>query len=238
MQKKWKQTGAALLIAGLTITGTSYAWADEKAIEIIDLSQLGKDSTTDVADNSTETETVELPKVESEDNEDKAEDKAQEEVKEDEATTEEESVLPEIPEGYTAGNLVALAKAYEQVQNPTAKASIKRNMERSIKKWESKQAEAETDEQPELETPEQPETVVPAEQPEVKEEPVEEEAPVKEEKPTKVKQEKAPQAQLNAQHKAQREELKATQKAEREALKAERKANKEQQKQEGKEKKN
>lgn len=214
MQKKWKQTGAALLIAGLTVTGTSYAWADEKASETLDLRQLGKGSTTDVADNSTET--VELPKVESEDNEDKA-------------TAEEETVLPEIPEGYTAGNLVALAKAYEQVQNPTAKASIKRNMERSIEKWENKQ--------PELETPEQPETVVP-EQPEVKEEAVEEEAPVKEEKPAKVKQEKAPQAQLNAQHKAQREELKATQKAEREALKAERKANKEQQKQVGKEKKN
>ncbi|WP_342506652.1 hypothetical protein [Sporosarcina sp. FSL K6-2383] len=222
MQKKWKQTGAALLIAGLTVTGTSYAWADEKASETLDLRQLGKGSTTDVADNSTKT--VELPKVESEDNEDKA-------------TTEEESVLPEIPEGYTAGNLVALAKAYEQVQNPTAKAAIKRNMERSIEKWENKQAEAETDEQPELETPEQPETVVP-EQPEVKEEAVEEEAPVKEEKPAKVKQEKAPQAQLNAQHKAQREELKVTQKAEREALKAERKANKEQQKQVGKEKKN
>ena len=63
MQKKWKQTGAALLIAGLTVTGTSYAWADEKAIEPIDLSQLGKDSITDVVEDSTET--VELPKEES-----------------------------------------------------------------------------------------------------------------------------------------------------------------------------
>ena len=53
MQKKWKQTGAALLIAGLTVTGTSYAWADEKATETIDLSQLGKNSTTDVVEDST-----------------------------------------------------------------------------------------------------------------------------------------------------------------------------------------
>lgn len=213
MQKKWKQTGAALLIAGLTVTGTSYAWADEKTFESLDLRQLGKNSTADVVEGSTET--VEMPKKDSV-------------VKEDKATEAEESVLPEIPEGYTARNLVALAKAYEQVQNPTAKTSIKRNMERSIEKWENKQAEAETGEQTGLETPEQPETV----------EPVKQEAPTKQEKPAKVKQEKAPQAQLNAQYKEQRQELKATQKAEREALKAERKATKEQQKQVEKEKKN
>ena len=50
-------------------------------------------------------------------------------------------MLPEIPEGYNAGNLDALGKAYEKVQNPTAKAAIKRNMERSIEKWENKQPE-------------------------------------------------------------------------------------------------
>ena len=137
-------------------------------------------------------------------------------------------MLPEIPEGYTAGNLVALGKAYEKVQNPTAKASIKRNMERSIEKWENKQSKQKLL-KPETETPEQPE---------VKEEPVKQEAPVKQDKPAKVKQEKAPQAELNAQHKEQRQELKANQKVEREALKAERKADKEQQKQVGKEKKN
>lgn len=224
MQKKWKKTGAALLIAGLTVTGTSYAWADEKANQTIDLSQLGEDSTTDVVEDPTEA--VELPESENVGKEDK-----------EDGEGAEENVLPEIPEGYTAGNLVALGNAYEQVQNPTAKASIKHNMERSIEKWETKQSETETDEQPELETPEQPETVVP-EQPEVKEEPVEQEAPAKQEKPAKVKQEKAPQAELNAQHREQRQELNATQKEEREALKAERKAAKEQQKQVEKEKKN
>ncbi len=63
MQKKWKRTGAALLIAGLTVTGTSYAWADEKALDSLDLRQLGKDTPTDVVEDSTET--VELPKEES-----------------------------------------------------------------------------------------------------------------------------------------------------------------------------
>ncbi len=222
MQKKWKQTGAALLIAGLTVTGTSYAWADEKATEPIDLSQLGKNSTTDVVEDLTET--VELPKEDSV----VKEDETDKEVKEDKATEVEESVLPEIPEGYSAGNLDALGKAYEKVQNPTAKASIKRNMERSIEKWENKQLETEASEQPKVEIPEQPE---------VKEEAVKQDAPVKQEKPATVQREKAPQADLNAQHKEQRQELKANQKVEREALKTETKANKEQQQVE-KEKKN
>lgn len=217
MQKKWKQTGAALLIAGLTVTGTSYAWADEKANEPIDLSQLGKNSTTNVVEDSTGK--LELPKVESVSKEDETDKEVKEvkEVNEDKATEIEESVLPEIPERYTAGNLVALGKSYEKVQNPTAKASIKRNMERSIEKWENKQLETETPEQPE-----------------VKEEAVKLEAPVKQDKPAIVKQEKAPQAELNAQHKEQRQELKVNQKVEREALKAD----KEQQKQAKKEKKN
>jgi len=226
MQKKWKQTGAALLIAGLTVTGTSYAWANEKAPEPIDLSQLGKNSTTNVVEESTKK--MELPKVESVIIKDKA-DKEVKANKANKATEAEGSVLPEIPEGYTAGNLDALGKAYEKVQNPTAKASIKRNMERSIEKWENKQLETETSEQPKIEIPEKPE---------VKEEAIKQEAPVKEDKPAKVKKEKAPQAVLNAQHKEQRQELKANQKVEREALKTERKAEKEQQKQAGNEKKN
>ena len=227
MQKKWEKTGAALLIAGLTVTGTSYAWADEKATKTIDLSQLGEDSTTDVVEDSTKT--VEFPKEKSVVKEDETDELVKEDKATETATETDGTMLPEVPEGYTAGNLEALGKAHEKVQNPTAKAAIKRNMERSIEKWENKQSEAETNEQPEIEIPEQQE---------VKEEPVEQEAPAKQEKPAKVKQEKAPQAELNAQHREQRQELNATQKEEREALKAERKAAKEQQKQEEKEKKN
>ena len=230
MQKKWKRTGAALLIAGLTVTGTSYAWADEKGFDPLDLRQLGKDTTTDVVENSTET--VGLPKEKSVVKEDETNKKVKEDIAtedkatedkatEDKTTVEEETVLPEIPEGYTAGNLDALGKAYEKVRNPTAKAAIKRNMELSIEKWENKQLETET-ELPDTKT---------TEQPEVKEETDKKEAPVKQDKPAKVKQDTAPQAELNALHKEQRQELKANQKAER-------KADKEQQKQVEKEKNN
>ncbi|WP_224654513.1 hypothetical protein, partial [Escherichia coli] len=65
----------------------------------------------------------------------------------EQATETDENELPEIPEGYTAGNLAALAKAYENAGNQNAKAAIKRNMERSIAKWESKQPVVETPEE-------------------------------------------------------------------------------------------
>ncbi|MFS0577102.1 hypothetical protein AB1K83_15800 [Sporosarcina sp. 179-K 3D1 HS] len=237
MQKKWRKTGAAILIAGLTVTGTGYALATEKAEEPIDLDQLNADPEAVVIEmppvtvGTSDKEEVVLDEeiVTDEEDTNGEEGTDKDEVSKEDEVTENESDLPEIPEGYTAGNLAALAKAYENVQNPTAKESIKRNMERSIAKWESKQPVTETPEQPESEEKEQPKKETP-EQPVVKE-------PVKEEKPVKAKPAKSPQAELNAKHKEEKEELKAAQKAEREALKAERKAEKEKQKQEKKENK-
>ncbi|HEX5564242.1 MAG TPA: hypothetical protein VFX34_04720 [Sporosarcina sp.] len=249
MKNTWKKTGAALLIAGLTVSGTGYALADGgKVTEIIDLSKLDEntveetpvvpvkeveettDTETDVnEDADTETDNVTDSETDKEEGTETDKEDGSKESDQEEATETDE--LPEIPEGYTAGNLTALAKAYEQAGNPTAKAAIKRNMERSIAKWEAKQPVVET---PEEEVKEE----APATEDTTKvEEPVKEEVPVQEEKPAKVK-EKNPQAELNAKHKEQREELKTAQKAERDALKEERKAAKEEQKQEKKEKKN
>ncbi len=241
MQKKWRKTGAALLIAGLTISGTGYALADGgKVTEIIDLSELGKD-TVDESPVSPVREVVKVDNTETDNGTAPETDEGNgtlETEKEDgttgsdkEATETDENELPEIPEGYTAGNLAALAKAYDQVQNPNAKAAIKRNMERSIAKWESKQSVVETPEEEGKEETSVTENTIKVE------EPVKEEAPEQKEKPAKVTA-KNPQAELNAKHKQQKDELKATQKAEREALKQQRKAVKEQQKQEKKEKKN
>lgn len=230
MQKKWKQTSVALLIAGLAVAGTSYALADEKEAEVIELTQPEKESTTNLVKDSTET--VKLPVEGIVDEELKIEKIVEDKATEPTVATEEkavvENVLPETPEGYTAGNLEALGKAYEKVQNPTAKAAIKRNMDRSVEKWENKQLETKTSEQPKLEAPQQPETKVP-EQAKIKEEKetVKQEATLKQDQPAKVEKEKAPQAQLNEEHKKQRQELKANQKAEREAIKAERKTDKE-----------
>lgn len=229
MQKKWRKTGAALLIAGLTISGTGYALAEGgKVTEVVDLSELDKNAVEEKEvipvrevpiDETSDVTALETEKKEETTQSDEADgttDSSKEEGNQDPVNDE----LPEIPEGYTAGNLAALSKAYEQAGSPTAKAAIKRNMERSIAKWES--------EQPVVESPEEEVKVeAPAteEQPKV-EESVKEETPVKKEKPAKVK-EKNPQAELNAKHKEQKEALKAAQKAEREALKEERKAAKE-----------
>lgn len=223
MQKKWRKTGAALLIAGLTISGTGYALAEGgKVTEVVDLSELDKKTVEEKEiipvrevpiDETTDVTVLESEKKEEKTQLDEADgttDSPKKEGNQDSVNDE----LPEIPEGYTAGNLAALSKAYEQAGSPTAKAAIKRNMERSIAKWEAKQPVADapaTEEQPKVE------------------ESVKEEPPVKEEKPAKVK-EKNPQAELNAKHKEQKEALKAAQKAEREALKEERKAAKEERK--------
>ncbi|MFJ8065525.1 hypothetical protein ACIQYS_12910 [Psychrobacillus sp. NPDC096426] len=40
MQMKWKKTGAALLVAGMTLTGAGYAWANENLFDTVDLSKL------------------------------------------------------------------------------------------------------------------------------------------------------------------------------------------------------
>ncbi|MCM3745256.1 MSCRAMM family adhesin SdrC [Sporosarcina luteola] len=266
MKNRWKKTGAALLIAGLTISGTGYALADEKAGKLIDLTQLNEDASTEAveetpvtvdspvkevvnedetdvdADKEAGTETDEETDKEAGTETDKETDKEadvdadKEAGKEGEATETDENELPEIPEGYTAGNLAALAKAYEQAGNPTAKAAIKRNMERAIAKWESKQPVVEAPKEEVKETAPVTKEAPKVEEP-AKENQVTEKAPVQEEKPAKVKV-KNPQAELNAVHKEQKETLKAAQKAERETLKEERKAAKELEKQEKKEKKN
>ena len=252
MEKKWRKTGAALLIAGLTVSGTGYALAEGgKVTEIFDLSELDENKVEEKEiipvrevplDETANATVLETGKQEETAQSDETDGTA-EFGKEDGKQESDKDALPEIPEGYTAGNLAALSKAYEQAGNPTAKAAIKRNMERSIAKWESKQPVAEA---PKEEAKEKAPVI--EEKPKV-EEPAKDIAEteklvkdkVKEEKPAKAK-EKNPQAELNAKHKEQKDALKAAQKAEREALKEERKAAKEERKaakeQQKKEKKN
>lgn len=253
MKNKWKKTSAALLIAGLTIGGTGYALAEGgKVTQAIDLSPLTEDEVekspvspvtavekTDDAETNNVTNsdmdvTTETDKADVAIETDKADGTTGSEK--EEANETDQNELPGIPEGYTAGNLAALAKAYEQAGSPNAKAAIKRNMERSIAKWESKQPVVEAPKEKVKETAPVTEETPKVEEP-AKEVKVADKAPVQEEKPANVKA-KNPQAELNAKHKEQKETLKAAQKAEREAVKEARKAAKELEKQEKKEKKN
>ena len=118
---KFKKTGAALLVATMTVTGASYAWANENLFDTVDLNK--------VLDQK-ETETVEVPKTSTPDT-----------VTPVVTTGDTVGMDIDIPEGYNAGNLVALSKAYENAGNETAKAAIKRNAERAIAKFEAKQVE-------------------------------------------------------------------------------------------------
>lgn len=237
MKKKWKQAGAALVVAGLTVTGASYVWADGN----INLLSSDKDTETEVVENSTTetevpttdlnqdstSENTEEPTTDSKeqtttdpeesssdveevsikeilDESTKTEEKSQEEgVKEDEGNNQtprtKEDIFPNNSEVCPLGNQPALAKNYKKVQNPNAKAAIKRNMERSIENCVNKQknngpqkmnAFGETKGQKAAE------------------------------KPKNGNGNKSPQAQLNAKQKEERDELRAKQRAECEVFNA------------------
>lgn len=220
MQMKFKKTGAALLVATMTVTGASYAWANENLFDTVDLNEVL---------NQKETETVEAPKTSTPDT-----------VTPIVTTGDSVGLDIEIPEGYTAGNLAALSKAYEHAGNETAKAAIKRNAERAIAKFEAKQAETTEpikEEEPKQEDPivqppvtEQPKTEepvvkTPIEEP-VKEEPVEEKPVVEQPKKETKQAEKEERKALQQEQKEERKALQAEHKEEKKALKEEHKAEK------------
>lgn len=220
MQMKFKKTGAALLVATMTVTGASYAWANENLFDTVDLNEVL---------NQKETETVEAPKTSTPDT-----------VTPVVTTGDSVGLDIEIPEGYTAGNLAALSKAYENAGNETAKAAIKRNAERAIAKFEAKQAETTEpikeeeakQEDPIVQPPvtEQPKTEepvaeTPVEEP-VKEEPVEEKPVVEQPKKETKQAEKEERKALQQEQKEERKALQAEHKEEKKALKEEHKAEK------------
>lgn len=220
MQMKFKKTGAALLVATMTVTGASYAWANENLFDTVDLNEVL---------NQKENETVEAPKTSTPDT-----------VTPVVTTGDSVGLDIEIPEGYTAGNLAALSKAYENAGNETAKAAIKRNAERAIAKFEAKQAETTEpikEEEPKQEDPivqppvtEQPKTEepvaeTPVEEP-VKEEPVEEKPVVEQPKKETKQAEKEARKALQQEQKEERKALQAEHKEEKKALKEEHKAEK------------
>ncbi|MCK1995753.1 hypothetical protein MPH47_00715 [Psychrobacillus psychrodurans] len=220
MQMKFKKTGAALLVATMTVTGASYAWANENLFDTVDLNEVL---------NQKETETVEAPKTSTPDT-----------VTPVVTTGDSVGLDIEIPEGYTAGNLAALSKAYENAGNETAKAAIKRNAERAIAKFEAKQAETTEpikEEEPKQEAPivhppvtEQPKTEepvaeTPVEEP-VKVEPVEEKPVVEQPKKETKQAEKEERKALQQEQKEERKALQAEHKEEKKALKEEHKAEK------------
>lgn len=220
---KFKKTGAALLVATMTVTGASYAWANENLFDTVDLNKVL---------NQKETETVEVPKTSTPDT-----------VTSVVTTGDTVGMDIEIPEGYNAGNLVALSKAYENAGNENAKAAIKRNAERAIAKFEAKQAETPKPIKSEEPIQTEPKKEDPIVQPPVMEQPktekpVTETPVVKPEKEPVVKEtekqakkeikqaEKEERKALQQEHKEERKALQAEHKEEKNALKEERKAEK------------
>ncbi|MEK4484640.1 hypothetical protein MHH81_03480 [Psychrobacillus sp. FSL H8-0484] len=214
MNMKFKKTSAALLVATMTLTGAGYAWADENLFDTVDLKDVM---------NQNEKETEETPVATTGDTESVV-------------TTEDSVGLDiKIPEGYPAGNLEALSKAYENAGSETAKAAIKRNAERAIAKFEaSQQQETET---PEVEEPktEEPKTEEPVVEKPVVEEPAKVEAPKATTKKEEKSAEKEERKSLQAEQKEELKALKEEHKEERKALKEEYKAEKHENKKNNKE---
>lgn len=215
MQMKWKKTGAALLVATLTVTGSAYAWANENLFDTVDLNKVIK---------TTEQTTETTPKTK----EDSKSDVENAQV----TTGDTVGIDIQIPEGYTAGNLEALSKAYDNAGNETAKAAIKRNAERAIEKFEASQKvepEAPESEEPKVEeqTVEKPVVEEPKTEGPKVEEPTEEKTT--QEVPAK-KVEKEQRKKLQAEQKAERKALQEEHKTARKALQAEHKAEKQENK--------
>lgn len=116
---KFKKTSAALLVATMTVAGSSYAWASEGFFK----------PAAQTSENTINTTTADSATLSTEDT-------AAVTIG-DGATS--ELKFPEIPEDYKAGNLLALQKAFENAGNDTAKSAIVRNAERAIVKFEAKQ---------------------------------------------------------------------------------------------------
>ncbi len=226
---KLKKTTAALLVAGLTVAGSSYAWANETILKPIEGQT---DSETELTTTVEIEPVVTLDPLENESEESATLVSADEDTKVENNTTVEgskenettQNEFPEIPEGYTAGNLVALKQAYENAGSENAKQAILKNAHKAIAKFKAKngliEAEKETEIKVDLELVGeiQPgETII---------EPVNlvtDETSVTS-TGTTVKTEQ--QILTKDQQKAEKKALKAQQKAEKNALKAEKKASK------------
>ncbi|WP_313894235.1 hypothetical protein [Psychrobacillus sp.] len=205
MQMKWKKASAALLAATMTVTGASYAWANENLFDTVDLSKLNS-KTTEVTSRDSVKAIVTNPETTP-------------------SVDKTESDFPKNPEGHTAGNLAGLAKAYENAGNETAKAEIKGNAERAIVKFEASQkerAEEPTTEESVVENPVQKQLKT---EESITVSPVVEE-PEKEKKSAEKEERKA----LQTEQKEERKALQVEQKEERKALQEEHKAEKQEKK--------
>ena len=205
---KFKKTSAALLVATLAVTGSSYAWADETLFQADEKSteeaavaashQYGKAITVTTDDSATVN-----------------------------TGTTTDTAFPEIPEGYPSSNLVALKQAYENAGNETAKAAILRNAEKAIAKFEAKQEALKDEEQTVAEDNKEVFQETQTEEQKTTEQPATE-APVVEKSTKEVR--KALQTEQKAEQKALQEEQKVERKALKEEHKSEKQNLKEQQK--------
>lgn len=215
---KFKKTSAALLVATLAVTGSSYAWADETLFQ-------ADEKTTEEATVSSSNQNGEAITV----------------TTDDSATvntgTTTDTAFPEIPEGYHSSNLLALKQAYENAGNDTAKAAILRNAEKAIAKFEAKQEALKNEEQTVIEENKEAVQETQTEEQKATEKPA---TPVVEKSTKEVRktiqtEQKAERKALQEEQKVERKTLQVEQKVERKELQKEHKSEKQNLKEQQKE---
>lgn len=126
--QNWKKTGAALLVATLTVSGAVYSWANSN-YDTVDLNDINKN--TQVTSTSTETAQVTPTQTAS-------------------ATTTQPAAKQDIPVELATEKLVGLIEAYETASNDDAKAAILNVINRVIAEYETTQKDLYKEKAPEL----------------------------------------------------------------------------------------
>ncbi|MER2008388.1 MAG: hypothetical protein ABS939_13140 [Psychrobacillus sp.] len=129
--QNWKKTGAALLVATLTVSGAGYAWANNN-YDTVNINDVNKHT----QETSSASETAQVTPTQA--------------VASTTAATAQTTTNKDLPVELATEKLVGLVKAYETASNDDAKAAILNVINRVIAEYETTQKDIYQKKAPEL----------------------------------------------------------------------------------------
>ncbi|WP_342567576.1 hypothetical protein MKY09_03420 [Psychrobacillus sp. FSL K6-4046] len=131
--QNWKKTGAALLVATLTVSGAGYAWANSN-YDTVNINDVNKNT----QETSSASETAQVTPTQAV------------AATSTTAATEQTTTNKDLPVELATEKLVGLVKAYETASNDDAKAAILNVINRVIAEYETTQKDIYQKKAPEL----------------------------------------------------------------------------------------
>ena len=131
--QNWKKTGAALLVATLTVSGAGYAWANNN-YDTVNINDVNKNT----QETSSASETAQVTPTQAVASTSTT------------AATEQTTTNKDLPVELATEKLVGLVKAYETASNDDAKAAILNVINRVIAEYETTQKDIYQKKAPEL----------------------------------------------------------------------------------------